>query len=43
MIPDVDVSMLERGTSGVRAQAISPKGELQMDFNVIREGNQIHF
>lgn len=42
MIPDVDASMLERGPVGVRAQAISPQGELQMDFNIIRKGSQIH-
>lgn len=27
---------------GVRAQAISPQGELQMDFNIVRQGRQIH-
>ena len=42
MIPDVDVSMLERGSAGVRAQAISREGKLQMDFNIIRKGRQIH-
>ena len=42
MIPDVDASMLETGPAGVRAQAISNAGQLQMDFNVIREGRQIH-
>tara|TARA_X000000368_G_C22980216_1_gene689561 strand:+ start:132 stop:1322 length:1191 start_codon:yes stop_codon:yes gene_type:complete len=42
MIPDVNSTMLERGSSGVRAQAISPKGELQMDFNIVKEGRQIH-
>jgi L-2-hydroxyglutarate oxidase len=42
MIPDIDDSMLERGTAGVRAQAVSPRGELQMDFNVIKTGRQIH-
>lgn len=42
MIPDVDASMLERGPVGVRAQAISPQGELQMDFNIVRQGRQIH-
>ena len=30
------------GTAGVRAQAISPHGELIMDFNIIKENNQIH-
>ena len=42
MIPDIDDFMLERGTAGVRAQALSPKGELQMDFNVIKTDRQIH-
>ena len=42
MIPEVEASMLERGPAGVRAQAISPSGELQMDFNIIRNRNQIH-
>ena len=41
MIPDIDDFMLE-GTAGVRAQALSPKGELQMDFNVIKTDRQIH-
>ena len=43
MIPDIDDFMLERGTAGVRAQALSPKGELQMDFNVIKTDRQIQF
>ena len=42
MIPDVDPSMLERGPAGVRAQAVLPKGELQMDFNIVRKGRQVH-
>ena len=42
MIPDVDASMLETGPVGVRAQAISQEGKLQMDFNVMRKGRQIH-
>lgn len=42
MIPDVDPSMLERGPAGVRAQAVLPKGELQMDFNIVRKGQQVH-
>ena len=42
MIPDLNGSMLERGSAGVRAQAISPKGDLLMDFNIIKEGRQIH-
>ena len=42
MIPDVNASMLERGPAGVRAQAISPEGTLQMDFNIIQKGRQVH-
>lgn len=42
MIPDINSTMLERGSSGVRAQAISPNGELEMDFNIVKEGRQIH-
>jgi L-2-hydroxyglutarate oxidase len=32
----------KRGTAGVRAQAISPEGDLIMDFKIVREQNQIH-
>ena len=43
MIPDVEEYMFEKGgTAGVRAQAMSPEGELIMDFNIIKENNQIH-
>ena len=42
MIPEVDATMLERGITGIRAQAISVSGELQMDFNIIKRGRQIH-
>ena len=42
MIPDIDASMLETGPAGVRAQAISAEGKLQMDFNIIQKGRQIH-
>jgi len=42
MIPEVEASMLEKGSAGVRAQAMDPSGKLLMDFNVEREGNQIH-
>jgi L-2-hydroxyglutarate oxidase len=33
---------LVKGTAGVRAQAMDSSGKLLMDFNVIREGNQVH-
>jgi L-2-hydroxyglutarate oxidase len=42
MMPEIAESMLERGTSGVRAQAMDTSGELLMDFNIERVGNQIH-
>jgi L-2-hydroxyglutarate oxidase len=43
LIPDVEEYMFEKGgTSGVRAQAIRASGELEMDFNIIKENNQIH-
>jgi len=43
LIPDVEDYMFTKGgTAGVRAQAISPQGELLMDFNIVKENNQIH-
>jgi len=43
LIPDVEEYMfVHSGTAGVRAQAMSPQGELIMDFNIIKESNQIH-
>jgi L-2-hydroxyglutarate oxidase len=43
LIPDIEEYMLIKGgTAGVRAQAISPQGELIMDFSIVKENNQIH-
>ncbi len=43
LIPDVEDYMFEKGgTAGVRAQALSPEGDLIMDFNIVHEDNQIH-
>jgi len=42
MIPEVDASMLVKGSAGVRAQAMDPGGKLLMDFNIERDGNQVH-
>lgn len=42
MIPDIDSKMFIKGTAGVRAQAMDNTGKLLMDFNILREGNQIH-
>lgn len=43
LIPDIEEYMLVKGgTAGVRAQAVSAQGELIMDFNIIKQDNQIH-
>tara|TARA_B110000902_G_C14240911_1_gene562412 strand:+ start:403 stop:1599 length:1197 start_codon:yes stop_codon:yes gene_type:complete len=43
LIPDVEEYMFVKGgTAGVRAQALSSRGELIMDFNILKENNQIH-
>ena len=42
LIPEINSSFLDKGTAGVRAQAMNDNGKLLMDFNVIRKGNQIH-
>jgi len=42
LIPDINESMFVKGTAGVRAQAMDPAGKLLMDFNIIRDNNQIH-
>lgn len=42
LIPDINSSHFEKGTAGVRAQAMNSEGKLLMDFNVIREGRQVH-
>ena len=42
LIPEIDSTMFVKGTAGVRAQAMNDNGKLLMDFNILREGNQIH-
>ena len=42
LIPEIESSMFVKGNAGVRAQAMNDDGKLLMDFNVLREGNQIH-
>lgn len=42
LIPEIEPSMFIKGNAGVRAQAMNDSGKLLMDFNVFREGNQIH-
>ena len=42
LIPDINSQMFEKGTAGVRALAMNNNGNLLMDFNIIKENNQIH-
>lgn len=42
LIPDINAKMFVKGTAGVRAQAMDVSGKLLMDFNIIREKNQVH-
>lgn len=42
MMPEIEGVMLKNGGSGVRAQAMNPKGELLMDFKIEKNKNQIH-
>jgi L-2-hydroxyglutarate oxidase len=42
LVPKINSSMLEKGSSGVRAQAMDEKGNLIMDFRILKEKNQIH-
>ena len=42
LVPEINSSMIEKGTAGVRAQAMSDEGELIMDFKIIKDDNQIH-
>ena len=42
LVPDINKSMVEKGTAGVRAQAMNDSGELVMDFDIKKIGNQIH-
>lgn len=42
LIPEINESMLVKGTAGVRAQAMDPQGNLIMDFRITRDQNQVH-
>ena len=42
LIPDIKPEMFDQKKAGVRAQALSPQGDLLMDFEVKRVSNQIH-
>lgn len=42
LVPEIEPDDLETGGSGVRAQAISPEGELVQDFRLIARANALH-
>ena len=42
LVPDIQEKDFVKGSAGVRAQAMDSSGKLLMDFNVIREGRQVH-
>jgi len=42
LVPDVEAYMFDKGTAGVRAQAMDSDGKLIMDFQIEKMDNQIH-
>ncbi|MGD0496858.1 MAG: L-2-hydroxyglutarate oxidase [Bryobacteraceae bacterium] len=42
LVPEIQPDDLARGGSGVRAQAITPEGELEQDFHFIARPNALH-
>lgn len=42
LVPDVRLDDLVRGGAGVRAQALSPSGELMQDFHFARQARALH-
>jgi L-2-hydroxyglutarate oxidase len=42
LVPDIRVQDLEHGGAGVRAQAMSPQGELIHDFSLVRRPRILH-
>lgn len=42
LVPDIRAEDLETGGAGVRAQAITPSGELEQDFRFIERPNALH-
>lgn len=42
LVPEVQLSDLMPGGAGVRAQAMSPSGELVQDFSLVRRPNALH-
>jgi (S)-2-hydroxyglutarate dehydrogenase len=42
LVPEIRVDDLAPGGAGVRAQALSPRGELLQDFYFVRQANALH-
>jgi L-2-hydroxyglutarate oxidase len=42
LVPEITISDLDTGGAGVRAQAMSPQGELVQDFDILTAGRAIH-
>jgi L-2-hydroxyglutarate oxidase LhgO len=42
LVPDIQLDDLVPGGAGVRAQALSPSGELMQDFYFVRQANALH-
>jgi L-2-hydroxyglutarate oxidase LhgO len=42
LIPEIEESDLESGGAGVRAQALTPAGDLVQDFHILRHANSVH-
>ena len=42
LVPELQPSDLTEGGAGVRAQALSPSGELMQDFYFVRQANALH-
>ena len=42
LVPEVQIDDLTHGEAGIRAQALSPSGELLQDFEFARQPNALH-
>lgn len=42
LVPQLEINDLDQGGAGVRAQALSPRGELVQDFYFVRQSKALH-
>lgn len=42
LVPDIRSADLEPGGAGVRAQALTPAGDLVQDFHIVEQANSVH-